>query len=234
MLCNKKGTDARRTTLWRFFPVLMTLVLLIPGQNVYAAVETTSGSAQMGNTLQNGSTSYTVSYSYPATAEVGKNLTLSLTMHVDSLSGLIEYAINYFIVVNVFIGNHHLNATISAPNGAPFLYPGANWGPNNVTIPLTEDNTGVAKGQSANATVSVTYGDWIYMGGVLKGYFTEPPMQGQAGTFLIQNGVTSSTSTTSQAAGQSYLPYVLMVSGAVLMVSAALLFRGPRPPLNQT
>jgi len=99
-------------------------------------------------------------------------------------------------------------------------------------MPLTQDNTGIGTGQSANATVSVELQDLIWYGAPLSLYDTEPPMDGGAGSLVIQNSVTSTTGSSSgQTNGQiqAYLPYGLMVSGAFLMLAAVFLSRQRSP-----
>ena len=231
-----RGRKGHATTARRHLLALFTLVLLIPIQNVSAAVQTTSGTTHMSNTLQYGTTAYSVDYSYPSTARVGTNLTVSVTLHVSSLTGLVEYLYDYRLVVNVYVGPQNvLNGSITGGVIPLFLYAGSTWGPNNVTIPLTAGNTGLAKGASANATLSINLQDTVYIGGRdIALYLTEPPLQGQAGGLLIQNTITSSsTSSGGQGApqtSQTYVPYALVASGVVLMLLAVFLTRGPRSP----
>jgi hypothetical protein len=227
---------AGRTSPKSFTPVILAILLLIPVQSAYAAVQTTSGAVQLSNALSNGNTAYSVQYSYPSTADVGTNLNVTLTLHVDSLTGLVDYLYVYRLVVNVFIGTDVLNGSVSSGSGvgagdligSDRLYAGSNWGPNSVTFPLTADNTGLAKGASTNATVIITLEDSVY-----EGYDTsEPSMQGSAGSLLIQNpaGTPNSTTTTGQTTDQTqtYLLYALLALGAFLMLSAVLLPRGPQ------
>ncbi|HVB95061.1 MAG TPA: hypothetical protein VND41_00480 [Nitrososphaerales archaeon] len=231
-----RGREGRaRPSALRLFPVLFTLVLLISFQGANAAVQVTSGvTQQMGNILPQGNTSYEVLYSYPSTADVGTNLTIALTLHITAFSGQIEYILGYALEAQLFIGGYELNSTIFGPSGfnsSAFLYPGAYWGPNNFTFPLTQVNSGLAKGQSANASLNIILRDTVYYGVPVLRYFTEPAMEAQGGSLLIENPVastTTSTSTSSQGGGQTLLPYALLGSGAVLMVAAAFLPRGPR------
>lgn len=236
MLRNKKEgpySGARRTAHRRFLPVFLIIILLIPLHNVDAAGQNMSGTIQLGNTLNHGNTAYSVEYSYPSSAQVGTNLTISITLLVTSLTGLAEYIRGYEITVSVAVGTLPPLSGFLGSNGTAlsgFLYPGSSWGPFTVSIPLTADNTGIAKGQSANATVSVNLEDRVYYG-FYDAYETEPPMVGLAGSLVIQNAVTSvSTSTTVGGTGQSYLPYALLASGAVLMLFAVVLPRVARPP----
>jgi hypothetical protein len=242
MLRNEKdghghGGRAARTVLRFYLPVLLTLLLLISFQGASAAVQITSGvTQQIGNSLGYGNTEYIVYYSYPSVAQVGTNLTISLTLHVNAFTGEVEYINGYELEAQLFVGTQELQATVFGPAGFNFLYPGASWGPNNVTIPLTAANTDVAKGVSTNASLNIILRDSVYEGVPVNGYQTEPAMEAQGGSLLIQNGVVSSTSsssntsTTSQGTSQTFVPYAILGSGIVLIVAAVLLPRSPRPP----
>jgi hypothetical protein len=227
MLCDTESSDdlpVKGLSLKRILVILLgVMVFLTPIQNAQAAVQVTSGAVQLSNTLSVGDTAYSVDYSYPSIAQVGSNLTIALTLDVDSLTGLVEYVFNYGLVVDVFVGQNVLTGSIYSTNGAPFLYPGATWGPNNITIPLTENNTGLSPGASANSSVTIMLEDTLWWGGQLSILHTEPAMQGSAENIVIQNPAESTRSfTTAQAAGQSktYLPYELLALGTVLVASA--------------
>jgi len=232
----RQGRATKRNAARIFLPLILTLILLIPAQDIHARAQLTSGStAPEGNTLQYGTTSYTVYYSYPSAVDVGSNLTILLTLHLNAFTGAYEYIINYNLIATLFFGSNVLMGGIASPQGAPHLYPGANWGPENITIPLTPANTGLAEGQSVNASVSIRSEDWVYYGGVAFGYFTEPPVQWSAGSLLLQNPASNSTTTSSSSgptttSAQGYLPYALVAAGVVLMALAVVLPRGPRPP----
>jgi hypothetical protein len=239
MLTIKKGGrkgGRLRAAPWCILPVFLTISLLVPVPNASAALQTTSGSLQLSNNFQYGNTAYTLDYSYPSTAQVGTNLTITLNLHVDSLTGTIEYITNYRITVDVYIGTLHVqNGSVRSLINASFLYPGAVWGPNNVSIPLTAENTGLAKGQSANGSVKITMQDQDYVHYLAQFIYTsEPPMQGYAGGLSIQYPeASSSTSAAGQVTGQDYLPYALLSAGVVLMLSAVVLPRRPRLPQSQ-
>jgi hypothetical protein len=234
---HSSGGGAHRITARRFLPALLVMLLLIPGQSVGAAGQYVTGSTQFGNNIINGgvpigTTAYTVDCTFPSTAQVGTNLTMTLNVHVIQLTGFIEYLIAYNIIAEVSIGTlPPIKTSVNSSATAPYLYPGATWGPNNVTIPLTAANTGLAKGESANATVSVRFEDEDWYGIPYLAYVSEPAMQGSVGTMLIQNSPTSSSgngSSTGQGGVQAYLPYILMASGAVLVLFAVVLPRGAR------
>lgn len=227
---------ASRSALRLCLPLVITLILLAPLQSASAAVQIESGSTQpLGNSMSHGSTSYLVYYTYPSTAQVGSNVTISLTVRLGQFTGLIEFIVGYELRVQLAVGTQQQQVTISGPGGfnaSDFLYPGATWGPINATFPLTEADTGLAPGQSANATFSATLLDSIYVGAPYLHFETEPALTGQGGTFLIQGAATSSTSSTSttgQSSRQTFLPYALLASGAVLVAAAIFMPRGPRP-----
>src|SRR5579863_6456343 len=86
----REGGSARRAP-GLYLPLLMTLILLAPLQSASAAVQIESGSTQqLGNTMSNGSTSYVIYYTYPSEAQVGSNLTISLSLRVQAFTGVIE------------------------------------------------------------------------------------------------------------------------------------------------
>jgi hypothetical protein len=219
-------------------PLFFTLLLLAPFQGASAAVPIITGSTQpLGNDEAHGTTSYVIDYSYPATAQVGTNLTLTFSLHVGQFNGLIEYITAYELQVELFVGAQQQEVTLYGPagfNSSSFLYPGGIWGPINATFPLTEVDTGLAPGQSTNGTFSVTLLDTDEIGYPYLTYVTEPPMTGDGGTLLVENQVASSTSSTSstttsaQSGAQNILPYALLASGAVLMAAAVFMPRGPK------
>jgi hypothetical protein len=221
--------------LGRFLPALLTLVLLLTFQSVYAAPQIISGASQVGNNINYGTTSYSLQYSYPSVADVGTNLTIAVTLHVSSLTGLAEYIDDYQLLVTIFGAPQPIFGNVSSPNGSNFLYPGANWGPQNITIPLTPENTGLATGASFNATLSMTLSDYVFIGLPFYYFTPEPQMRGDAGSLIIQNPASTSASSSTTVGNtsntQALLPYALLASGAVLMVFAVFLPRGPRPPL---
>lgn len=233
----RRGRSTAQTTV-ALAPALLVVLLLCSFQSASADVQTTSGTtATIGNTLNHGATSYAVLYSYPSVADVGSNLTIQLTLHINQFSGIVEYIVGYALKVEVFVGPNVLSDQVFGPagfNASSFLYPGAYWGPNNLTIPLTAANTGLAEGQSDNATLRITLRDTVYYGVPVIGYQTEPALEASGGSLLIQNGVASSTTSTSggsaPAGGQSVIPYALLAAGAVLMVAAVFVPRGPRQP----
>lgn len=174
----------------------------------------------------------------PSIAQVGSNLTISVTLKVDNLTGQIDYILQQRIIVDVFVASAVLNGSVIPAKNATNLYSGSTWGPFNITLPLTETNTGLAKGASTNATVSVTLEDTVLYATPSNlvspyGQSTEPAMQGSAGSLIVQNQVssTNSTSTSPTSAAQTYLPYALLGSGVVLMLLAVFLPRGSRGSL---
>ena len=216
----------------RFSPSILTVMLLIAFQGASGAVPITTGSTPpLGNTLPRGATSYIVYYSYPSTVQVGTNLTIALTLRVVSLGGIVQYTSNYNLQALVFVGTNLLNGSVHSPAGAPNLYAGSSWGPYDLTIPLTAENTGLAKGESANATVGIILNDYVFYGAPIYAFEPESPMQGQGGSLVIQNAVVSTSGSTGGqgfGAGQTYLPYILLASGALILVAAVFFLRGPR------
>jgi hypothetical protein len=212
------------------------VVILLACSQTVDAVSTTGATKTIGNVITNyGTTSYVIYYSYASVANVGTNLTISLTLHVNQFTGYIEYIQGYSLGLRLFVGKSSLQETVNGPEGLNrTLYPGATWGPENFTFPLNESDTGVTPGTSENATLAVTLSDTAWFGEPWNIFMTEPPMETQAGSLIIQNQPTSSTTSASTATrsggSQSLLLYALLASVAVLIVAAALILRRPRPP----
>jgi hypothetical protein len=229
----RETPGARGFELWALS--ILCIALLIGSQGSSAAPQIVTGVTEsQGNTLSVGTTSYAVYYSYPSIAQVGTNLTIELSLHLNQFQGQVEFINGYSLKAQLFVGTHELEGSVFGPPGFNFLYPGATWGPENVTIPLTENNTGVSSGQSANASLAVTLEDSAFLGVPANFSQTEPSLEWQAGNLTIQNGVSSTTTSGSTTPGhggsQSILPYALVASGAVLMVVAVVLPRGRRAP----
>ncbi len=229
----RPGVGSRHATVALVTAVFIILLGLY--QLSYAAGQDGSGTAQLSDTLQYGTVSYAVDYSHPSVAMTGTNLTVQVTLHVNALTGLIEYVSEYKVAVLVSIDpSHTLAGSVSAPFPAPALYPGGTWGPVNVTIPITETGTGLSKGQSANGSLIIMLQNQLWYGGQVGTYLPEPPLQGAADTVLIQNSPAQSTTTTSSptqngpASGteQNYMPYALMAIGAIMVLLAAISMRG--------
>jgi hypothetical protein len=203
------------------FAALAVLVLTSLGSSAHA--EETSGTVQLGNSLKYGDTSYSVDYTFPAAAQVGTNLTIDVTLHVDSLTGLLQYISAYVLSAKVFVGNQQINGSVSLTQDKNFLYPGQTWGPYNITIPLSENDTGLAKGEEANATVGIILQDSVFNGSPYNVLSTEPPMEGAAGSLLIVNPTTSALTNHSIAGqgGETYLPYFLLTGAGLVVVLAA-------------
>jgi hypothetical protein len=226
---NYAGTRSTRSNLRLMLPALLVLTPLVSFQCAGANLPVVSGQTQIGNTLVYGTTSYTVYYSYPSVAQVGRTLNVSLSLHVNQFGGVVEYTTQYSLEAHLFVGTNVLQSTVQGPPGfneTSFLYPGGTWGPNNFTFPLTESNTGLASGESTNATLSVTLSDTVFYGFPYNLYRTEPSMTGSVGSILVQGGGATSTSTASApgSGGRiAFVPYALVGAGAVLMAAAFLL-----------
>jgi hypothetical protein len=213
----------RRPSRGLVLPSLAVIILLAPFQ---ATTATTGATNTIGNDIPGiGTTSYVVRYSYPSMALVGTNLTVSLTLHLNQFEGEVEYIDKYAMELQLFVGASVLSETINGPVAQnASLYPGAEWGPENFTLPLTESGTEVAPGTSENATLMVTLEDSVfYYGlGAIEGMGlyeeTEPSMQASAGSLVIANLPTSTLANHSTGSGgvEINLPYYLTAGVAGL------------------
>lgn len=116
----------RRLRPWHL-SVFLAVVLLISALGASAQAQDATGTAKLGNSLQYGNTSYSVKCTYPSTAVVGSDLVITVTLHVDSLTGLVAYITNYGLVAQVFVGSQVLQGSALSTANATFLYPGSSW-----------------------------------------------------------------------------------------------------------
>src|SRR5438105_15051356 len=127
------GGGFNRTWVRCCIPILLAVILLVPVQGVSAASQISSGTIPLSNTLAYGNTAYSVAYSYPSTAQVGTNLTVKVSLHVVSLTGLVEYVNQYRLVVTVAIGTQQiLRGDVASNQNSSHLYPCSTWVPFNV------------------------------------------------------------------------------------------------------
>jgi len=146
----------------------------------------------------NGKSTFTVFYHLPKQAEVGTTLTVPIKLYVANLTGLMSFLQDYTVTVSLRLSNGRsvsgqagINATQAAENlGAGQLHAGQEWGPANITIPLTQANTGVGPGQQAlgNATMRVDADVWFNQP---INFFRPEGNQSGIGYVLISNGTPS-------------------------------------------
>ena len=164
----------------------------------------------------NGKSTFTVFYHLPQQGEVGTSLTVPVKLYVDNLTGLMSFLQDYTVTVSMTLGNGRsisgqagVNSTQAAENlGAGQLHAGQEWGPVNITMPLTQTSTGLGPGQEAlgNATMRVDADVWFNQ--PINSYRPEGNQSG-TGYVLISNGPPSGPQ-------PNYAGIALLILGAVL------------------
>jgi hypothetical protein len=173
----------------------------------------------------------TVSYNASATAVVGTNLTVGALVSVDNMTGSELYVRDYVLLVTLFCDDHTVKSSVGSPTPTQrYLYPGARWGPLNVSVPLTEEDTGLSPGQTANASVTlslITDISYSEPGYGVSGY---TPVFGESSTFVLIHDPGSQQSATGGSAGLSLplLPSLLFGGGVLLLVVRVTAFRTRR------
>jgi hypothetical protein len=172
---------------------------------------------------------FTVSYNSSATATVGTNLTVSATVTVDALTGAENDVRDYVLLVILFCNDRSVNSSLGSSTPTQrYLYPGAFWGPLNFSIPLTEEDTGLSPGQTANASVTlrlitdVSYDSPAYR---MSGY---APVFGDGSTFVLIHNPGSPQAARGNETG-NVLPLTLFLivgCGAVLLALTSTFLRG--------
>lgn len=167
-----------------------------------------------GRSLGNGT--YTVSYSYPSVMSLGSNFTTQVSLQVNELNGLQVYVEKYQVMVQVLVANGQ--GAAGTVGDSAQLYPGAIWGPKNVTIPITQQVTGSATG-SFNASVSITLATTVRVDyPVLEDHFHSASQV--VGNLVIESNPSGSGSAGGNlniTSGLGYLPYLIVGVGAVLV-----------------
>ncbi len=185
------------------FLALFVLVLIV-GMSASAARGDTplDGQVTLTNVDPNGQgkSTFTVFYHLPQQAQVGTTLTVPIKLYVANLSGLMSFLQDYTVTVSLSLNNGRsisgqagVNSTTAAENlGAGQLHSGQEWGPVNVTLPLTQTNTGLSTGQEAlgNATMRVDADVWFNQP---VNFYRPEGNQSGIGYVLISNGVPTGT-----------------------------------------
>src|ERR1035437_4751675 len=134
------------------------------------------------------------------------------------------------MVVILLCGDHSVNSSVCSPEPTQrYLYQGARWGPFNVSIPLTEEDTGLSLGQTANASLTlrlITDVSYDSPGYRLSGY---APVFGDGAIFvqIHDPGSQQYSNTPAGSIGQNFplLPSLLVGGGLLLLAARIILFR---------
>src|SRR6266571_2062188 len=192
------------------------MCILLSDLPIAVSSEIRSGSFELSNQDTYGTSMYTIRYSYPATVNIGTNLTIQILVVVDQLTGLKTYVQDYGAVVTLNIdATHTPTKTVHIHPGSDFLYQGAHWGPVNVSLPLNELNTGVGVGQEYGANLTIAFADYVWLTSPVLNYAPESGSKA-VGTVTIQN---QSPSTDLGL----YLPYLAVAVGIALVLISILI-----------
>jgi|SRR5712692_4594149 len=197
-------------------------------QSSFVHIAGAVGPLAASNKLGNGT--YSVSYNYPSQVDVGSNFTTHVSLKVDELNGLQELTFQYQVTVQLGLPNG--SGMIQAVSGTAPLYPGAIWGPKNVSIPITEANTGLSSGQIANATVVIRLGITTYVGYPFNQPAIQtmiPPAKAVGNTTIFDQagpgGALSGGSPDLMVSLTALLPYLTLCVGVILLFVGAFYSR---------
>ena len=175
-----------------------------------------------------GASTMTVFYHLPQQVQVGANFTVPIKLYVDNLTDLMSFLLDYSVQVSLTLSNGKVisgqagvtSSQTSENLGALQLHAGQGWGPVNITMPLTQTNTGLAEGQEglANATMRINADVWFNQP---VNYFRSEGNQSNLGPVLISNG-------TPAGPQPNYPGFTLLALGAILVV-VTLVTRPKRP-----
>jgi hypothetical protein len=184
--------------------ILITTIIFLIATPYFTGVESAanastieSGSFQLASSTLLGSSTYTILYKYSSTVQWGKNLTVSILVEVNQLTGVYLYLFMYGITATVFTSNGLATTeSITAGNDVPgdYVYEGAHWGPFNVSIPISHNALGNAtSNQNLTGYISLTFIDTLQLdrsANTPYGTYQQSGSQ-DIGNFTIVNGPTS-------------------------------------------
>ena len=198
--------------------LLAALISLLPLPSASGLVP--ANQFQIRNQDVSGTSSYTIFYYVPPTAKTGSNLNVTVLLYLDTLTGLKLYVRDYGLTVAVDLGKGHTiirSANVSVVE-QKWLYPGGRWGPLNISLPITEQDTGLAPGQAVRANVTISLLATIWYDSPIFNYLPESG-DGRVGSVYVQ-GVGHAVSGSS-----TIVSFLLITGGAVLLVSRVVIFR---------
>jgi hypothetical protein len=168
-----------------------------------------------------GTSNYTIFYYVPPAGRVGSSLNISALLHVNSLTGLKLFIRDYTLTVVLSLDNGRtiINSVNVSASEQKWLYPGGRWGPLNISLPISEQNTGLSPGMSFRANVTISLLTTVYYDNPVSNYFPESG-QGNAGTAVLQDLLGAAPWYTS-----SFVPYILMAGGSILLLFRVVFFR---------
>ncbi len=214
-----------------FLAALFVLVLLVGSSaNAARAASPLGSQVTLTNVDPNGQgvSTFSVYYSLPQQASVGSPLVVPVYLYVDNLTKLMVFLFDYSVQISVSLNNGKqisgqagVNSTEAADNlGALQLHEGESWGPTNVTIPLTPSNTGLAQGQEALGTATLTVNADVWFNEPIN-FYRPQANQTSIGNVVFANGTPSGPQ-------PNYLGFVLVGLGAVI-VAATVITRRKKP-----
>jgi hypothetical protein len=139
-----------------------------------------SGSFYVVVPSSQGTSSYTVVWSYPATVEWGQRVNFSASLYVNGLTGLKLFVDTYELSALVdlpgkgFVGQGNASSFFGCDRprgcGSPLIYPGAHWGPENITMQMgSQGSAGPQKDTNASVSFGFVTTVW-YDSPVLQDY----------------------------------------------------------------
>ena len=149
-----------------------------------------------------GTSSYTVDWSYPSSVTVGQKFNVSATLFVDGLTGLKLFVDTYFLTSlmelpgKAFVASGNVSSAYGCDRpqgcGSPHIYPGEHWGPENISLTVTNPSNVIPSGNSI-ATVSFGFVTTVWYDAPASQDYQEAGSQ-IAGNITLVNSGNPSTS----------------------------------------
>ncbi|HUI00103.1 MAG TPA: hypothetical protein VLX56_00570 [Nitrososphaerales archaeon] len=176
-----------------------------------------------GNNIGNGT--FTVSYSFPPSASAGSNLTGQVTLQVSQLNGFQVYVQQYQITAQLVLPSSQ--GASGMVSGSSPLYPGAIWGPKNLTVPIAEETKSLSVPVNASLTLILATTVLVQVQG-------QGPSSGiriHQDSMFVGNATIGGSPNGGRPSGPesnpgiALLPYLVVVAGALLVCIGVFLPR---------
>lgn len=162
---------------------------------------------------------FTIFYqALPLQVTIGTGLVIPVKLYVDNMTKLMSFLQDYNLTLTLTLssgktlsGKAGVSANQAAENlGALQLHAGQSWGPSNITMPLTEANTGLSQGQEsvANATLRLDADVWFNQP---INFFRSEANQTSIGSVVVADGTPAGPS-------PNYVGFGLLASGVIVLV----------------
>jgi hypothetical protein len=188
----------------------------------------TSNSFQLTFVNPDGTSEYTIVYSYPDIIQFNTNFTVQVTIFVTMLRGLKLYLVDYGLTLSVFDsqGGGVIKQIIGTPGS--YLYEGSHWGPLNVSIPINSSDVQMEPGNTIHANISLQFIGDVWYDRPINWHYYDSGTRSIGNISIIQ----TRNSTSGSYSILILATIVVSAAGIIAVTSAVLILRRKRNNSN--